>query len=95
MGRHKKVTPLKVETETPETVQTVQEEEKPKERDPFFEIAEDDDGLFAWCLWSGNGRMLAQSAIGYKQVIDCRQAINTMNSLIAKKVSIVISHPNN
>lgn len=50
------------ESATQKTVQIVQEQKRP----PWIEVAQDADGGWHWCLWSGNGRMMAQNAEVYQ-----------------------------
>ena len=96
----KKATPSRdeepIETEpdleAEETVQTVQEEQTRSQREPYFEMAKDADGQWAWCLWSGNGRMMATSAITYTQANDCKSAIQTINGKLGGKLKIVVAH---
>lgn len=45
--------------------------------EPWFEIAKTEEG-YEWCLWTGNGRPLAVSAMHYGTVNDCKQAIRTL-----------------
>lgn len=71
------------------TVQTVQ----PPQKSPWFELSEDEDGEWYWCLWASNGRQMAISPTGYNQQADCRTAIESFNGLLGKKVKIAISHP--
>lgn len=62
------------EPQLPPTVQTVQ---KPKS-DPWFEIAQDAEGRWHWCLWSPNGRPLAISATLYERDKDCVTAAKSL-----------------
>lgn len=89
MKPKKSETPTKVEFQTnsktpPETVQTGQ-------RQPWFEMAQDEEGLWQWCLWSGNGRQMANSAIGYNQSSECKDAIKTFNGTLGAPLRIAVA----
>lgn len=58
---------------TQETGQTVQDDKK--KRKPFFEVAQDEAGMWHWVLWSPNGRHMATNAIEYDRRKDAIAAI--------------------
>lgn len=72
-----------------ETVQTVQRQGP---RHPWFEIAKDEEGKWHWCLWSGNGRQMAHSAIPYDTRKNAIEAIRLM--VAAGEVAKVIGVAN-
>lgn len=72
-----------------ETVQTVQDQ---KPRDPWFEVSQDDGGKWHWCLWSGNGRQMAHSAVPYDRRKNAIEAIRLM--VAACEVAKVIASAN-
>lgn len=45
-----------------------------------FEAYRDERGEWRWRLWSVNGRKIATSGEGYKNYIDCINAINLVKS---------------
>lgn len=65
------------ETPTKETTT-----KKPPRNRPFWEIAQDAEG-WHWCLWSGNGRQIARSAVPYESKKHVLQAVK----LIAPNVN--------
>lgn len=76
----------------PETVQTVQHQEKtetlksPPKTTPFWEVAQDPETeLYHFVLWSGNNRAMCISGRGYKRRNDAADAIDTLEEYIADK----------
>lgn len=76
------------ENNTPQTGQTVQEEPEPaetkQERNPFWEVANDEKGEWSWVLWSANGREMARSSITYPRRKDAVGAIKAIAAMIPK-----------
>lgn len=64
---------MATENVVPQTGQTVQ-----TPRTAYFEIAEDQDGAWHWCLWGGNGRCMARNAVAYSRKKDAVQAIKIL-----------------
>lgn len=86
---------MATEQETPETVQTVQETDGNKpERIAWFEVAQDpaDGHLWKWCLWSGNGRIVALSPGGYERRETAVNAAALCVTLAAKAKFVMQSH---
>lgn len=71
------------EPATPPTTRT-----KTKRHEPHVELARDADG-WHWCLWSGNGVMMARSPEPYKTKKHCVQAIRSLPAMFAKVEKIV------
>lgn len=76
---------------TPETGQTGQDETRTKK--PYFEVSQDQAGMWSWCLWAGNGRPMATNLTEYPRQNDCTAAIKTLLAAIgAPAQKIVIAH---
>lgn len=63
----------------------------PVARTAYFEIAADADGQWHWCLWSGNGRLMARNAEEYPRRKDVIQAIKTLVKLVPSVPLILAS----
>ncbi len=59
---------MTTKTTTPETKTT-------KPREPWYELAQDTEGQWHWCLWAGNGQQLACSPKGYTEKKHAIQAL--------------------
>lgn len=74
-------TEMEVHHSEPPTVQTVQPEEvtqePPVSRQPYIELAQDENGDWSWCLWSVNGRPIAVSVMPFKRRNDCQKNLTT------------------
>lgn len=70
-----------------ETVQTVQNhtDDGLMKRKPWFEIVAD-QGKWHWCLWSGNGRQMAINCTPYRNVSECKNAIEAFVASLNGKV---------
>lgn len=65
-----------------------------KPNEPFYELAQDPGGRgWVWCLWSGNGRMLASSPEPYPAKKHAMQAIRTLEENTRNAKLIVLSSP--
>ena len=62
--------------------------EQKQERKPFIEMAEDADG-WHWCLWSGNGRMMARNAIAFPERKQCLGSIKIAKAVFAEVTAIL------
>lgn len=80
------------DTEVVKTVQTVQNDEgDPINRQPYYEVAQDENEKWHWVLWASNGRALATNAVAYNRRNDLTEALNAVraNATEAKKVVTV------
>lgn len=78
------------EKSVPETVQTGQEEEPVgNNREPYIELAQDDEGKWNWCLWSGNGRIIAMNGDNYNDKKGAQAAIRVLKDLLSKPLKMV------
>lgn len=55
---------------------------KPATNTAFFEITEDGEGKWHWCLWSGNGRAMARNPGEYERRKDVIQAVRNLRKLV-------------
>jgi uncharacterized protein YegP (UPF0339 family) len=62
-------------------------------RNPYFEIARDQEGKYHWTLWSANGRAMATNALdtGYNTLSDCKAAISTFAAALTPDTRILIA----
>lgn len=60
-------------------------------RRPYFEIAQDDAGLWHWILWAENGQPMAQSAAPYQRRNNLTDALKRMLDQIGPQTKIVIA----
>jgi uncharacterized protein YegP (UPF0339 family) len=59
-------------------------------QEAFVEVTQESDG-WHWMLWSGNGRQMARSAVGYPDKKHCVQAIQAVPDVFAKAKVIVMA----
>ena len=52
-------------------------EEPAVSRQPYIEMAQDENGDWSWCLWSVNGRPMAVSVMPFKRRNDCQKNLTT------------------
>lgn len=78
---------MSTENSTPQTGQTGQPLQPGEQamvndeqvRECWFEIAQESPtGLWRWCLWSGNGRIMAVGLVGYSSLNECRAGVKRM-----------------
>jgi uncharacterized protein YegP (UPF0339 family) len=55
----------------------------------YFETYRDARGEYRWRFWSPNGRKMADSGEGYKNLADCDAAINTLCREATGGISII------
>jgi uncharacterized protein YegP (UPF0339 family) len=72
------------ETQTVQTVHEEVSEEPPISRQPYIELAQDENGDWSWCLWSVNGRPIAVSVMPFKRRHDCQKNLTTALELFRK-----------
>lgn len=61
-------------------------------RKPFFEVAQDDQGQWHWCLWSSNGRQLAVNANSFPRRSDCTNSIIALKNSVGPECTIAVAH---
>ena len=58
-------------------------------RTAYFEVAQDEEGRWHWCLWSGNGRIMARDPEGYAQKKHSVEAIKTLVKIMPSVTMVV------
>lgn len=82
------------------TVQTVQKTEdkvdlpvvKKRDSREFYEIATDEDKMWHWCLWAGNGKILARNAEPYISRAAVMMGLQLFRDTVGKAEIIALSH---
>jgi len=78
-------------TPTPQTGHTGQKAKQ--NRVPWFEMAQDAEKQWHWCLWSTNGRAIALNPQGFLRRNDCAANIQAVREAMKRGDSpIVIAH---
>jgi uncharacterized protein YegP (UPF0339 family) len=75
-----------------ETVQTVQAGD-PRYGQIWYEIAQDQQELWHWCLWSSNGRPVARSGVAYQRKKDAVEAVRKLRSTVDAATRIIYCRP--
>lgn len=52
------------------------------ERDPFVELAQDEKGLWHWCLWTKNGRAIAMNTSGFERQNDAWKSFLALQDVV-------------
>lgn len=86
------------EATAPPTVQTVQPASAAQSGDPrfgesWFEIAEDQQGRWHWCLWTTNGRPMARSGVAYERRKDVIAAVKLLRQHVAAARRVIYCKP--
>jgi len=75
-----------------ESTQYVHKLHHPRKQDrkPYFEIAEQADGTWAWCLWASNGIALAESGRKFPRKNECAVSCSKLMENLGKEPQIFI-----
>lgn len=75
-----------------ETLTTATTTVTSSERECFYELADGVDG-WHWCLWSGNGRMIARNPEPYETKKHAIQALKSVAGIAAKARVVTKASP--
>jgi len=81
------------------TVKTEEELEKKQTaykdaKQPYVEIATDEEGQWHWLLWAGNGQPVALCAFSYATRHECLHSVRLAYEQFLTKPQVVLVHTN-
>ncbi len=80
------------EPSVPQTVQTVQAGD-PRYGEPWYEVAQDQQENWHWCLWSVNGRPIARSGVAYQRKKDAVEAVRKLAATVGAARKVIFCRP--
>jgi uncharacterized protein YegP (UPF0339 family) len=87
------ITPAAEEIITPQTGHTDQPPPlQPGTRAPYFEMAQDEEGNWAWILWAPNGRPVAMNTNPFTHKHDAMKCIRDLCTKLSEKTKIITTN---